>query len=890
MSTRNLDALFSPRAIALIGASNAAGSVGQVLARNLYGGGFEGPILSVNPHETAVRSALSYRSVEDLPITPDLAVVATPAATVPSIIDSLGRRGCRAAVVISAGLGAEAPGGGTLRQAMLDASRPHLLRIVGPNGLGFISPGRGLNASFAHTTPHAGDLAVLSQSGAVLTAMIDWAVANAVGFSHLVSLGDMADVDFGDLLDHLALDAETKAILLYVETVTHARKFMSAARIASRAKPVIVVKGGRSASGARAALSHTGALAGSDVVHQAAFRRAGMLQVDTLAELFEAARTLTSRAADISGPLLVVTNGGGAGVLAADEAERRGLPLASLDSETIERLDAVLPSSWSRANPVDILGDADGARYRAALELLSSRRAETLLVMNCPTGVADGAACAEAVRGVALRRPLIACWLGEQTAQVGRRILTEAGAPVYATPEAAVRAMSHLHGRRRNLEALLHTPPARSGAAVDRASARDVISRALTENRTVLTAPETKGLLQAYGVPVVTSREAPNASAAAAIAAELGRPVALKILSPDISHKSDLGGVALNLAPGDVQLQAEAMAARIRQAAPAARLEGFIVEAMAPRDGRVELIIGMIDDPTFGPLILAGAGGVAVEALDDKALELPPLNLASAREMIGRTRVSRLLAGYRNVPPADLDAVASVLVAVSDMLVDLPELVELDINPLSVGSDGVIAVDARAVVRKAAPGASERLALKPYPAELERELRLADGAALRLRPIRPEDEPALIEMGRRSRPEDLRLRFFTWIKTFSHSMAARLSQIDYDREMALVAIEPNGAIAGVSRLICDPDFDQGEFALIVRSDIQGRGLGRGLLMALRDYAAGRGVRRLVGEVLAENATMLKLVHEVGGRTAPTSEPGIVRAELDLGVSIARAPG
>ncbi len=890
MTTRNFDALFKPNVIALIGASNEPGSVGAVLARNLYTGGFEGPILSVNPYAASIGSVLSYPNIAALPIAPDLAVVATPAASIPEIIAELGRRGCRAAVVITAGLSAPSGDAGvTLKQAMLDEAKPHLLRIVGPNGLGFLSPTIGLNASFAQSTPARGDLAVLSQSGAVLTAMIDWAAANGVGFSHIVSLGDMADVDFGDLLDHLALDPATRSILLYVETITNARKFMSAARLAARLKPVIVVKGGRSAAGGRAALSHTGALAGSDAVYEAAFRRAGLLQVDTLAELFEAARTLTSHTGDASGELLIVTNGGGGGVLAVDEAERRGVALATLSPQLTEQLGAVLPKSWSRGNPIDILGDADGERYRQALEIVAGAAGSaTILAMNCPSGVADSADCARVVADVARTRPLLACWMGEQTAKAGRDVLTRAGVPVYDTPETAVRALSHLQRRRRNLEGLLRTPPPRRGLAVDRAAARAVVASVLGEGRSLLSAPEAKALVRAYGVPVLEGLTATDPQGAAEAAKRLGPKVALKILSPDITHKSDVGGVALNVEQADVAAIAEGMLRTVRTAAPEARLEGFAVEAIAPEDYGVELIVGLNDDRTFGPVLLVGAGGVAVELLDDKALALPPLNLTSAREMIAKTRVSRLLTGYRNVPPVDLDAVAAVLVALSDMVVDLPELVELDINPLRVGPLGVVAVDARAVVRQTSAGAADRMALRPYPAELERALVLANGDRYALRPVRPEDEPALIEMGRRSTSEHLRMRFFEWVTSFPHAAAARLSQIDYDREMALVAIEAGGAIAGVARMACDPDFGRAEYAVMVRSDRHGRGLTHALLEAILAYARTRSVRRVEGEEMVGAGELLTAARDLGGDLGLV-DAGVVPVTFDLAVPVAGAP-
>ncbi len=886
MTIRNLDALFEPKAIALIGASNQPGSVGDVLARNLFGAGFHGPIMPVNPHEQAIHSTLNYPSVADLPIDPDLAVIATPGRAVPGLIAELGGRGCRAAIVITAGFGeGEHTEGQRLRQEMLNAAQPHLLRVVGPNCLGFISPHVGINASFAQLTPPAGDLAFITQSGAVATAVLDWAAHRGIGFSHLVSLGDMSDVDFGDLLDYLALDRRTRAILLYVESITHARKFMSAARIAARSKPVVVVKAGRSAAGAKAALSHTGALAGADAVYDAAFRRVGVLRVYRLRELFEAVATLAAGLRVSGDRLAILTNGGGIGVLATDAVDEYGGELAMLAPETLAKLDTVLPPTWSHGNPVDILGDAGGKRYADALAaLLADRGSDAILVLNCPTAVADSMDAARAVVGAAgkARCPVLTSWLGEGSAAESRRLLSANRLPTYETPDEAVRAFMHLARYRQTQDLLMQTPPA-AAIAPDRDSARGVIANALREGRAVLTEPEAKAVLKAYGIPVLETVVATDPQDAARRAAAIGFPVALKILSPDITHKSDVGGVRLHVAsPEAVERAARDMQTVITAKAPQARLDGFIVQAMAARPQAHELIAGIAEDPAFGPVILFGQGGTGVEVIGDRAIGLPPLNMLLARDMIGRTRIARLLAGYRDRPAADLDAIALTLVKLSQLLAELDEVVELDINPLLADADGVLALDARVVVRAYDGVPGRRMAIRPYPSELAHDVALSDGTAVHIRPIRPEDEPVLLDMLARSAADDIRLRFFAPLKEITHTFAARLTQIDYDREMALIATSPgDGAMLGVARLIADPNGIAAEFAVFVRSDLKGRGLGYRLMTEILDYARRHGIKRVHGDVLRENTTMLSMAAELGFGVARSPDPMVVRVEIDV---------
>ena len=866
MTIRHLDRLLTPASVAVIGASPRAGSVGATVWRNLREGGFAGPVMAVNPSRESLDGEPSYARVAALPQVPDLAVICTPAATVPALVAELGAFGTRAAVVLSAGLTPDQ------KQAALDAARPHCLRLLGPNCLGLMTPRLGLNASFAHTAPRAGDIAFVSQSGALVTAMLDWAGARGVGFSHLVSLGERIDVDFGDLLDMLASDAHTRAILLYIESIESPRKFMSAARAAARNKPVIAIKVGRSRNGARAAASHTGALAGADIVFDAALRRAGMLRVDTLHELFLAAHTLARLSGAATGALTVLTNGGGGGVIAADAAERLGVPLYEPDAAMQATLDAVLPPNWSHGNPVDIVGDAPVERYVEALEaLLASPATGTVLMLHAPTAIVPSADIARALVPVAARASgrVIGCWLGEAAVAEARRVFTAAGIADYAMPEDAVRAVALLRTWRDNQEALLQTPAFAALPAPRADEARALVDAAVADGREWLGDADAMALLAAYGVPVVpTRRVAADAGAAAAAAGEIGYPVALKIASPDILHKSDVGGVVLGL--GDeaaMRTAVDAMLARVRERCPEARLDGLTVQRMASRPRAHELIVGAHVDALFGPVLLFGAGGTAVEVLADRAVALPPLNRALAADLVSRTRIARLLAGYRDRPAARLDAVYDVLIAVARLLADRPEVAELDINPLLADEQGVRAVDARVRVSAARPGGQARFAIQPYPAELAETLEWR-GQRLVVRPIRPEDEPAHRRFIERLDPDDIRMRIFYTRRELPHSELARLTQIDYAREMALVAVEAaedgqEGETLGVVRAVSDPDNVEAEFAIIVRSDLKGRGLGRLLMQRIVDHARRQGLRRLIGDVLQGNRAMLELARHCG---------------------------
>ncbi len=897
MTIRNLKSVFKPESIALVGASRTPGSVGATVARNLYAGGFAGPIMPVNPKHQAIGGVLAYPDIASLPLTPELAVVCTPPQAVPGVIAELGARGTRAAVIVTADFGdGDDAAGKALERQVLAAARPHLLRIVGPGCLGLLVPHHGLNASFAQMAPRDGRIAFVAQSGAIVTSVLDWAHARGIGFSHLVSLGDMLDVDFGDMLDYLANDPDTHAILLYVEAVTSARKFVSAARAAARTKPVIVVKGGRHAEGARAVASHTGALAGVDAVYDAAFRRAGMLRVFSLQELFDAVSILATVRRPQGERLLILSNSGGIGVLAADALMDRHGVLATLSPDTLARLDAILPRTWSRGNPVDIAGDADGARYGAALQiLLDSKDADAVLVLNCPTAIASGAEAAQAVTDATLaataarRAPIVlTSWVGEASADGARAIFSRNGVPTYDTPEAAVRSFMYTVNYRRSQQLLTQTPRSvPQEFTPDVAAARVPIAAALAAGREWLNEAEAKAVLAAFAIPIAPVAIAATPAAAAQAAAGFGVPVALKILSPDLTHKSDAGGVALDLGtPDEVRERAQDMLAAIAAKHPQARIEGYTVGPMVHRPEARELIAGVVDDPQFGPVLLFGHGGTAVEVIDDKALGLPPLNMHLAREIMTRTRIWRELVGFRGQPPADLDAVALTLIKIAQIVIDLPEIVELDVNPLLADAGGVMALDARMRVRATGAAPGERLAIRPYPKELEEDIDLGDGRTLWLRPILPEDEPALQAAFARFSPEQIRLRFFVPVKMLTHVVAARFTQIDYDREMALVltrhGIAGQADIYGVVRLSADPDNERGEYAIIIAEEMTGMGLGLLMMRRIIDHGRRRGLREIRGDVLAENATMLRLCEALGFRREFLPEdPSLVRVTLVL---------
>jgi acetyltransferase len=889
MTTYRLDRLFAPRSVAVVGASPRELSVGRKVLRNLKAAGFAGPIRLINPKYSEIEGVAAIRRIDDLPPT-DLLVIASPPETVPDTIAAAGARGCVAAVVITAGLG---HGPGSLSEKVESAARAHGMRLLGPNCLGIQVPAAKLDASFAAHMSRPGDLALISQSGAIAAGLVEWAARRALGFSAVVSLGNQLDVDFGDLLDHFATDPATRSIVLYIESIQNAPKFMSAARAAARAKPVLVIKAGRHAQGAAAARTHTGALAGSDAVYDAAFRRAGLVRVLDLDELFDAAETLGHVRPFAGNQLAILTNGGGIGVLAVDRLTDLGGHLAALSPDTIAALDQTLPPIWSRANPVDIAGDADAARYAAATQaLLHDKGNDALLVMNVPTALASAREAASAVISAVRKRqneiyppkPVFAVWVGDSGEAEAE--FESAGIPHYASETDAVRGFMHLVRYREGQEALMVTPPSLpADFAPDVVRARGVVRAAVDAGRTWLDPLEIAQLMAAYSIPLASvslARDPDEAVVASRPLLEAGA-VAVKILSPDIVHKSDVGGVRLNL--GDERAVRDAAAdilARARKAKPEARITGVTIHPMIIRPKARELIAGLAEDKTFGPVVVFGAGGTAVEVVNDKALALPPLDLRLADDLIGRTRVARMLEGYRDVPAADRKEIGLVLTKLAQLAADLPEVKEVDLNPLLSDETGVIVLDARVAVGEATAfpqrfGRSpSRFAIRPYPKEWEQTVRLGDGTTVLVRPVRPEDEPLYPPFLQKVTAEDLRLRFFGPIKHFNHALIARFTQIDYARAMAFVVIDPpSGEMLGVGRAHLLSQSDTAEYAVLVRSDLKGRGLGWLLMQKLIEYARSEGIQELYGEVLSENSAMLQMCAELGFDIAESpADPGV----------------
>ena len=878
MSTYHLKKLLLPRSIALVGASPRQGSVGRAIVRNILAAQFKGEFGLVNHHHGTIEGIASVARLSDLPFVPELVVLTAPAPSIAGLVEEAGRIGAAGVLIVTAGLG---HGAGSMAEAAERAAQKSGLRLIGPNCLGIMMPGAALNASFSAHRPALGHLALISQSGAIAAGMVDWAAQRGVGFSGIVSIGDQLDVDIADLLDYFATDGKTRAILLYVEAIKDARKFMSAARAAARVKPVVVVKSGRLAQGARAAATHTGALAGSDAVYDAAFRRAGILRVADLRELFDCAETLGRVESSPGRRLAILTNGGGIGELALDRlAELGGVP-ADISPEARVKLDAVLPPTWSGSNPVDIIGDADAARYAAALDVLLADPAnDAILVMNVQTALAPADAIAAVLTARVgeyrkqrrnLAKPVLAVWVGAEQKVVD--LLSGAGIPNYPTQDDAVLGFMHLVRHREVVATLAQVPPALPREFVPNvAAARRIIEAALADGRQWLDPVEIKALLEAYEIAMVPTFAAADAEQAVGYASKLfaaGATVVLKIMSRDIIHKSDVGGVVLNLTSRDAVRAATAqILARATALRPEARMSGVIVQPMVLRPKARELILGLAFDPTFGTVIVFGRGGTAVEVINDKALALPPLDLQLARDLIERTRVSRLLRGYRDVPAAKPDAVAMVLVKIAQMAADIPEIQELDINPLLADENGVLAVDARVAVgpalRKFRGAGAANFAVRPYPSQWQRHVELKDGLRLFARPIRPEDEPLIHAMLRRVTPQDLRLRFFAPMKEFSHEFIARLTQLDYARAMAFVAIdEATQELAGVVRLHSDSIYESGEYAILLRSDLKGRGLGWALMQMIIEYAKSEGLKTIAGEVLQENTVMLDMCRSLG---------------------------
>lgn len=875
MGPHRLETIFNPRAIAVVGASENIANVGGRIFDNLITGGFAGEVIPVNPKYDEVAGHKCYPSITETDARFDLVVVATPAKVVPEIIRECGEKRIGSAVVLSAGFGETGEAGAGLETRLLDTARRGDVRFIGPNCLGVMRPDLNLNLTFLDTPAPPGRLALISQSGALCTAIVDFAAPHHIGFSTIVSLGNAVDVDFGDILDFLATDPKTDAILLYVEGVKDARAFMSGLRVAARHKPVIVLKAGRHESGSKAASTHTGALIGSDDVFDAALERAGVVRAMTFGQLFAAAEILADKSRAGGNRLAIVTNGGGAGVLAADRAGDLDVKLAALAPATIARLDGVLPSYWSHGNPVDILGDALPEAYGAAVDAcLTDENVDGLLAMLTPQAMTDPLAAAQAIiaaAGTKKHKPVLACFMGEVRVAAARKLLSENGIPDFTTPERAVEAFSYLARFKLNQGMLLQTPGPLSDdrKLPDVEGARLIIEAVLSQGRTMLSDVESKAVLSAFHIRCNPTRKAETATEALVVAETIGFPVVLKIASPDISHKSDVGGVRVNIMSAvDLRLAFDEVIGNVKAARPDAAISGVTIEPMVTGGETRSFLVGVKADPIFGPVVSFGAGGTMTELLHDNAVALPPLNRVLASRLIHRTRISRLLGPFRHMPALDESVVEDVVLKISDMVCELPHIDELDINPLYVKADGAIAIDARIKVRRprTTPVPYAHMAIHPYPAHLNWRSILPDGTELVVRPIRPEDAEIEQAFVRELSAEAKYFRFMQSIVELTPEMLVRFTQIDYSREMALVAIVQDGGRekeVGVARYTINPDGRSCEFAIVVDDRRQKQGIGSTLMKGLMEAARGQGLRSIEGEILADNYRMLDLMKSLG---------------------------
>jgi len=868
MGQYNLNRIFKPRHVAVVGASEKAGTIGNALMRNLIDGGFSGMLLPVNPKYKTIHGHESFGSVSALEAGVDLAIIATPIHSVADIVSECVEKKVGGAIIISAGGKEVGEQGREIEEKIRRIAYGGRLRIVGPNCMGIIRPGANLDASFASEMPVAGNLAFVSQSGAICTAILDLALKDRIGFSHFVSIGSMLDVDFGDMIDYLGNDSSAKSILLYIESLTNFRKFMSAARSVSRVKPIIVLKSGRSPAGAKAAASHTGAMAGEDAVYDAAFKRAGIVRVDTIEELFDCAELMAKQPHPRGPRLAILTNGGGPGVMAADTLARYGKEPAPLDLDTMQALETFLPSFWSRGNPIDILGDASAERYGRALEVcFNSKNLDGVLVILAPQALTDPLSVAEtlasAVRG--RRYPVFTCWMGGKSIDKAVEILNEAGIPTYETPERAVRAFLYMVEYARNLEMLLEIPPKLTGHMVfDQEKARKLLSSAPA--RGFMLESDSKEMLMAYGLPVIRTEIAKSEAQASSIGREMGYPLVMKVHSPDITHKTDAGGIRLDLrCDADVCEAYRQIMSSARLYKPDARIEGVTIQPYFSNPD-FEILMGAKRDPNFGPVILFGMGGIYTEVLKDRALGLPPMNRLLARRLMQETKAYSLLQGYRNRPAADMERLEEMIVRLSQLLIDFPEIAELDMNPVLIKDGNPVAVDARILVSPLGIPSSLHLVIGPYPEEDESHMVSADGRRILIRPVKPEDAPLFTALFKVLSPTTIYYRFFGMLKELKPEMLARFTQIDYDREVALVAIDEDSqsdSMLGVARIIGDPDGKTGEFAVLVGDAWQGKGIGSNLLEKCLLIAAKQGFETVHGIVLHENKNMLALGKKLG---------------------------
>ncbi len=896
--TQPLDVFFSPKTVAVIGATENPGSVGRTLLWNLVTNPFGGTVYPVNPKRPSVLGVKAYKSISDIPEAVDLAVIVTPPPSIPGLIRECGENGVRGAIVISAGFKEVGAEGAALERALLKEAQDANIRVIGPNCLGVMAPLTGMNATFATNIARPGSVGFISQSGALCTAVLDWSLKEMVGFSAFVSVGSMVDVGWGDLIYHLGNDPKTRSIVIYMETIGNARAFISAAREVALNKPIIIIKPGRTAAAAKAAASHTGSLTGSDEVLEAAFRRSGVLRVNNIADLFYMAEVLSKQPSPRGPRLTIVTNAGGPGVLACDALITGGGELAELSPETMEAYNAVLPATWSHNNPVDIIGDASPERYAKALEIAAKDvNSDGMLVILTPQAMTDPTRIAEQLKPLAKQegKPVLASWMGGVDVAAGEEILNRANIPTFPYPDTAARAFNYMWQYSYNLRGLYETPAMPEDSAdwtPDRKAVEEIVAKARGESRSILTEFESKQVLSAYGIPIAKTLIAAEVERAVAAADQIGYPVVLKLYSETITHKTDVGGVQLNLGSAEAVRRAfRAIQDSVTAKAGARHFQGVTVQPMIRLKDAYELIIGSSLDPQFGPVLLFGTGGQLVEVFKDRSLALPPLNTTLARRMIEQTKIHKALKGVRGRRPVDLAALELLMVRFSALVAEQVWIKEIDINPLLASPDGLVALDARVVLHGPEVSAEElpKTAIRPYPARYVSSWTLTDGTPITVRPIRPEDEPAMVKFHETLSERSVYLRYFHLMnleQRTTHERLTRICFIDYDREMALVAERRNpesgeSEILGVGRMMKIHGTHEAEIAVLVSDHWQGRGLGRELLSRLQLVAADEKLTRLTADILPDNRGVMRICEKLGFTLKHSLDDEVVHADYRL---------
>ncbi len=897
LTSHPLNAFFKPQSVAVIGATEKPGSVGRAVFWNLLSTPFGGVVYPINPKRPSLLGVKAYPKVSELPEVPDLAVVCTPAATVPGIMEECVAAGIPAVIVISAGFKETGPSGVALENKVIEIARRGGIRVIGPNCLGILTPPTGLNASFAKEMVLPGKVAFLSQSGALGTAILDWSLKNRVGLSAFASVGSMADVGWGDMIDYFGSDPNTNSIVVYMESIGDARSFLSAAREVVLTKPIVVIKAGRTGAAAQAAASHTGSMAGNDEVLDAAFERCGVLRADHISEIFDLADILAKQPRPRGNKLTIITNAGGPGVLATDSLIRSGGELAELSPETEKMLNQFLPEAWSHHNPIDVLGDADAERYAKTLEVvMKDQKNDGFLVILTPQQMTDATAIAEKLKPYAKLegKPVFASWMGGDQVSAGATILSHAGIPTYEYPDDAVRTFVDLWRYSHNLQGLYETPQALPEFATqppDRQKAVQILKEVRDKKRTLLTEDESKNLLASYGIPVVQTVAAKTEEEAAQTAKKMGFPIVVKLFSETLTHKTDVGGVKLNLKSEDeVKAAFRDIKKSVAEKAGAQHFQGVVVEPMVKMEGQ-EIIVGSHIDPQFGPVILFGMGGQLVEVFKDVALALPPLNTNLARRLMEQTKIFKALKGVRGAKSVDMNALEQLMVRFSYLVVEQPWVKEIDINPIMASSEGLIALDARVILHPVETDESDlpRPAIRPYPTQYVSTTKLKNGAEVTLRPIRPEDEPLLVKFHENLSETSVFMRYFQPLnidRRVAHERLTRVCFTDYDREMALVAVAKNAQtgqpeILGVGRLSRVHWKEEAEYAILISDQWQNKGLGGLMMRTLLDVGRKEKLKKILGYILPENGRMQTVCTKLGFTLKRTEDTGLITASIDL---------